>query len=176
MNKVTNNKFTEFQQVYLLVHTSEVRLKDWQRTKIEMIQKAYKESEVKELPGDQQMCSSGSSPDSSFGIENNGLDLDSNQTKSIMDQGFENHSSSEGNMVNHELPFKQNGDVSEKPLPGVLWDVFRQQDVPKLNEYLKMHWKEFGKPDDILNEFVSPFLSLKKKKKKKTYSRPIFFG
>jgi hypothetical protein len=47
MGKVTNDKctgfldtkFTDFQQVYLLVHTSEVKLKDWQRNKVEMMEK-----------------------------------------------------------------------------------------------------------------------------------------
>ncbi|MED6193487.1 hypothetical protein PIB30_019960 [Stylosanthes scabra] len=150
---VTNLHFNMRDMVYLLVHTSEVMLKDWQRTKIEIIQKEYKESEVKESPGVQQMCSGRSSPNMSFGTENNGLDLESNQTKS-MDQGF-SHSNSDGNMVNHEHPFEQNGDFSEKKHPGVLWDVFRRQDVPKLNEYLNIHWKEFGKPNDALNEYVT---------------------
>ncbi|XP_015939790.1 E3 ubiquitin-protein ligase JMJ24 [Arachis duranensis] len=153
-DSVTNLHFNMRDMVYLLVHTSEVMLKDWQRTKIEMIQKEYKEIEVKESPGDNQMCSSRSSPNSAFGTENNGLDLDPNLSKSL-DQGFENHSSSDGNMVNYELPFKQNGNFSEQMHPGVLWDVFRRQDVPKLNEYLKTHWNEFGKPDDILNEYVT---------------------
>lgn len=141
--------------MYLLVHTSEAKLKDWQRTKIEMIQKAYKESDVKESPGDPQICSRGSSPDSSVDTKNNGLDLDSNQNESIMNQGFEYYSSAEGNMVGCELPLKQNGDMSENTHPGVLWDVFRRQDVPKVTEYLKMHWKDFGKPDDMVNEFLS---------------------
>ncbi|KAJ1377642.1 JmjC domain [Sesbania bispinosa] len=141
--------------VYLLVHTSEAKLKDWQRTKIEMIQKAHKESEVKGSRGDPQICSGGSSPDSSLNTKNIELDLESNQNDSIMDQGFEIYSNAEGNVAKCELPFRQNGDVSEKTHPGVLWDVFRRQDIPKVTEYLKMHWKELGKSDDIVNEFVT---------------------
>lgn len=141
--------------MYLLVHTSEVELKDWQRTKIEMMQKAYKESEAKESHMDLQKSSRGSSPDSSLCTKNSGLDLESDQNNSTTVRGIEIYSSAEGNMVNSEIPFRQNGDVSEKKHPGVLWDVFRRQDVPKVTEYLKMHSKDFGKSDDIGNEFVS---------------------
>lgn len=133
-----DTKFTGFQQVYLLVHTSEVKLKDWQRTKIEMMQKPH-------------ICSRGSSPDSALCTKINGLDLESDQKDSTMDQGYEVYSSAEGNMVNCEIPLRQNGVTSEITHPGVLWDVFRRQDVPKVTEYLKMHWKEFGKSDDIVS-------------------------
>lgn len=140
-----------FDQVYLLVHTCEVKMKGCQRTKIVKIQKA---SEAKESPGDPQIHSEGSSPDSSQGTEKNEQDIDSNEGKSVMDQGFEIYSTAEGDIVS-DLPIGQDGDVSEKTHPGVLWDVFRRQDVPKLTEFLKMHWKDFGKPDDIVNKFVS---------------------
>ena len=145
-NEVT---FTEFDQVYLLVHTCEVKLKGWQRTEIEKMQKAYKKSE------DPQIRTGGSSPDSLLCMESNGMNLDSNEQKPITDQESEIYSSAEGNTVNCELLIEQDRDTSEISHPGVLWDVFRRQDVPQLIEYLKMHWKEFGKPDDIVNEFVS---------------------
>ena len=143
--------------MYLLVHTNEVKLKNWQITEIEMMQKdkANKESEAKESDRDPQISSGGSSPDSLLGTKSSGLEMDSNQNKSIMDQGFEIYSSAEGNTANCKLPFTQNGDVFEKTHPGVLWDVFRRQDVPILTKYLKIHWKEFGKSDDLGNEFVS---------------------
>lgn len=32
---------------------------------------------------------------------------------------------------------------SGKSNSGIIWDVFRRQDVTKLNEYLKSHWREF---------------------------------
>lgn len=140
-----------------MVHTNEVKLKDWQRTKIEIMQKAKtnEESEAKESHGDPQIFSSGSSLDSSLGTKSSGLDMDSNQNKSIMDEEFEIYSGAEGNMVNFKVPSTQNGDVSEETHPGVLWDVFRRQDVPILTKYLKIHWKELGKSGDAGNEFVS---------------------
>ncbi|KAK7277944.1 hypothetical protein RJT34_22964 [Clitoria ternatea] len=120
-DSVTNLHFNMRDMVYLLVHTNEVKLEDWQRGKVEMMTKAYKESEVQES----------------------------------RDHGFEICPTAEGNMVNCNLPVSQNGDVSEKPHSGVLWDVFRRQDVLKVAEYLKIHSKEFGKSDDIVNEFVA---------------------
>lgn len=137
--------------MYLLVHTSEVKLKDWQRTKIEQMQKPHKESEGKESHGDPHICSRGSSPDSALCTKIIGLDLESDQKDSTMDQGYGVYSSAEGNMGNCEIPLRQNGVTSEITHPGVLWDVFRRQDVPKVTEYLKMHWKEFGKSDDIVS-------------------------
>ncbi|CAL0300096.1 unnamed protein product [Lupinus luteus] len=154
-DSVTNLHFNMRDMVYLLVHTNESKLKDCQRTNIEIIQKDYKEPDVKESPGDPQICPKESSPDSLVGANNDGPDMESDQNKSIMDQGSEFHPNVEGNMVNGELPLKQNGDVSEETNPGLLWDVFRRQDIPKVTEYLKMHWKEFGKTDDIVNEFVT---------------------
>ncbi|XP_022640897.1 lysine-specific demethylase JMJ25 isoform X4 [Vigna radiata var. radiata] len=156
-DSVTNLHFNIRDMVYLLVHTNEVKLKDWQRTKIEIMQnaKADEESEAKESHGDPQIFSRGSSLDSSLGTKSSVLDMDSNQNKSIMDQEFEIYSSAEGDMVNCKVLSTQNGDVSEKTHPGVLWDVFRRQDVPILTKYLKIHWKELGKSDDGGNEFVA---------------------
>ncbi|KAL2325526.1 hypothetical protein Fmac_024584 [Flemingia macrophylla] len=155
-DSATNLHFNMRDMVYLLVHTNEVKLKESQRTKIEMMQKAkaFKESEAKESYEDPQVSPRGSAPDSSLGTKSNGLDMDSTPNKSTMDQGFEIHSGDEGNMVNCKLLFTQNGDVSEKTHPGVLWDVFRRQDVPILTKYLKIHWKDFSK-SDVGNEFVA---------------------
>lgn len=68
-----------------------------------------------------------------------------------------------------------NGDSNMEPLSGgALWDIFRRRDVPKLQEYLKFHWREFRHINEkFLDHVVNPihdqtiFIDEKHKKKLK---------
>ncbi|KAJ7977956.1 lysine-specific demethylase JMJ25 [Quillaja saponaria] len=150
-DSVTNLHFNMRDMVYLLVHTCEVKLEGWQRTKVEKIQKAYNESDgVKELNGNLRICLE--SPELSL-VDSDEVKLDSNKNDSVTDQGLETASATE--YITIEDSIREDGDITQKTHPGVLWDVFRRQDVPKLIEYLRVHWKDFGKSDNIINEFVT---------------------
>lgn len=157
-DSVTNLHFNVRDMVYLLVHTCNVKPKGWQKMEIQKIQKSFKEYEVKDSLQDPQVgLDEGKSSDTTLdgqGVQIVcGAKLDANENESMVDQGLETIDVEENN-VNCEQSNRDGEDVSEKTHPGVLWDVFRRQDVPKLTEYLRTHWKEFGKPDCVLNDFV----------------------
>ncbi|KAF8392608.1 hypothetical protein HHK36_022954 [Tetracentron sinense] len=147
--------------VYLLMHTSEVKLKGWQRTKIEKIQKVFMESSANESLGElgTSLNEEGNSPGlalSEHDKQNECVaDLNTNKDEIMEDQGIEVTSGCEGKEVSSGHLSKDSGVVSEKAHSGALWDVFRRQDVPKLIEYLTVHWKEFQKPASPANDLVA---------------------
>lgn len=159
---VTNLHFNMRDMVYLLVHTCNVNLQGQQSVKIEKIQKSFEDSEMKESPEDPQAdLDEEGSPDILLGsqsVQNEcGVKVDENENESMVDQGIETADVKENN-VNCETSNREGEDVPERSDPGVLWDVFRRQDVPKVTDYLRIHWKEFGKPDGVSNDLVKRHL------------------
>ncbi|KAB1207650.1 Lysine-specific demethylase 3B [Morella rubra] len=159
-DSVTNLHFNMRDMVYLLVHTCNVKLEGWQRTKIEKLQRSSEAYDRNESLRD-SIGSEERSPDiplSAQGLQNVcEAELDANGNDSMVDQGIESTDLEENNINCGQLN-RDSGDISGKTHPGVLWDVYRRQDVPRVTEYLRIHWKEFGKPDSELNDFVKrPF-------------------
>lgn len=133
------------------------------KTEDEKIQSSSRESEVNESVGDPEKVSGeGSFPDLSLGghdVNNEHVEKSATDEDEIMeDQRVETGTAEEKTVKSEQL----NGysDVSEKTHPGAHWDVFRRQDVPKLIEYLREHWTDFGRPDSVTNDFVSLIPSL----------------
>lgn len=146
------------------MHTSEVKCQGWQRVKIEKIQRSFTESGEKESVGDahivkpEMSLDERKSPDLSPNehSKQNGCSLELNIEDEIMEDqmcnGKEITSGEENKDGACHLENECNDFLPEKAHAGALWDVFRRQDVPKVIEYLRVHWNEFKNshslPDD----------------------------
>lgn len=143
-------------QVYLLVHTGEVKLKGLEKTAVEPMQNDFEEPDANKLTNDPPLTLSNEGPPK---LSLGELEKQEEQEGSLdlaKDGGTDNVANS---MAEKEFASCEdlNGDTKnspEKSSPGAIWDVFRRQDVPKLLEFLKVHWKEFGRPDELTYDAV----------------------
>jgi len=159
-DSVDNLHFSMRDMVYLLVHSCQVKQKAWQSAKIDNTQKALEDVEAKETPGNPQISlDKAGSPILSLGVQDREKQyeakLHASDDERIGDEGIETTTSLVEKTVNCADLNRASGDIFEKTHLGAVWDVFRRQDVSKLIEYLRAHWKDFGKIETSINEFAT---------------------
>ncbi|KAL0321232.1 UNVERIFIED_CONTAM: Lysine-specific demethylase [Sesamum radiatum] len=141
--------------VFLLVHACEVKLKGVQGTRTE-IQNAMAQSETKEMSfhPDIHLNSGGFSNLSPDGPDGSLTNAHPNDYEKKDDQEIEG-SGAAGEKAVNDSENGCNGKILEKTHAGTFWDVFRREDIPKLMEYISMHWKNFQKADNLIDDHVS---------------------
>ncbi|KAG5541472.1 hypothetical protein RHGRI_021331 [Rhododendron griersonianum] len=155
-DSVNHLHFSTRDMVYLLVHTCEVKLKGWQRAKIEKTEKAFEDVGAKESPGNPQIgLDKARSPVLSLGVRDRENEYEAKLDASDDDEGIKTTKTLVEKTIDCEDLNQASGDIFEKTHLGAVWDVFRRQDVPKLIEYLKAHWKDFGKSETSIDEFAT---------------------
>ncbi|KAH6795427.1 hypothetical protein C2S51_036413 [Perilla frutescens var. frutescens] len=141
--------------VFLLVHTFEVKLKGLQSTKMDM-QNTVTQSDSKELHSDSEIRLNSDELPNPFpdGVDCSVAKAHSDDSEKNDDKGIEGISVTEGKGVS-DSEIRSSGNDLEKLQAGAYWDIFRHEDIPKLMEYISLHWAEFGKADNINNNSVS---------------------
>ncbi|WOK96107.1 hypothetical protein Cni_G04814 [Canna indica] len=158
---VSNLQVNMGDMVSLLMHTANAFLK---ASEIDKNDKSFKEFKPKMSPEDIYVVDSNMSMDENkrphaLGSREPNKEKDFSLSLTNMDdkamdiQEFSNHEiSAHGNRDSGSFyADKHVCDSPERTHAGAIWDVFRRQDVPKLNEFLKIHWKNLTNDSQSTN-------------------------
>ncbi|KAF2316912.1 hypothetical protein GH714_042253 [Hevea brasiliensis] len=158
-DSLTNLHIKMRDMVYLLVHTHEVKLKNFEGNESLDQETSLGEGTLADLSVGRQdlQDETNTAADNDERMEEDqGVETTTmvGEVEKIDNRGVETNRMEYVERMKDQKLRKDNGDISAETRPGVHWDVFRRQDVPKLIDYLKKHFKDFGKFDASGSQFV----------------------
>lgn len=149
------------------MHSVEVNRQSTQRSKLEMIEKRCKEFEHRKPHQGEHLPNSDLNLDEMVESSKPAIRELAKQQECCLGYNDEEdppHGGTEitsiGRNLNSCYSDNNSGDIQRKVSAGAIWDVFRRQDVPKLNEFLRVHWDEFTSFAAIPVNFSASFLSI----------------
>ncbi|KAJ6853781.1 lysine-specific demethylase JMJ25 [Iris pallida] len=174
---VTNLHVNMGDQVYLLMHSAKVNIQGWQKSSIEKNKKSSIELDEKLSLRDENLPNLGLKSDDREVSSDIAVKEHSRMNKctsgfDVMEDpvcsGTDMISTGKKGSVNSD---KDSADFQQNVHAAAIWDVFRRQDVPKLNEFLRVHWQEFTTTNRLVDPISHPIyekaLYLKDKVKRK---------